>query len=94
MMSRRIRVENVRAVFVHQHAGIVVAVECVAAYMRPPIYNQHLLIALARDPFCEDASSKPRADYQPIEQKCTPIFESPNEDAKGMKVPLSVILSS
>ena len=55
-----------RAVLVDQDPGLVVTIVGIAADMRPPVDQEHLFIALARQPLGNDASRKAGADHQPI----------------------------
>src|ERR1700712_3178869 len=70
--------EDMRAVFVHQHAGAIVAIVRVSADMRPAIDQKHLFITFPGDAFSQHAPSKARSNNQPIKQGChsNPTFDN------------------
>src|SRR4051794_29755362 len=61
-----VRMENVRPVLVDQHAGHIMPVVGVAADMRAPIDEQHLVLALTCQPLGDDTAGEPGADHEPI----------------------------
>ena len=62
----RVRVENVRAVFVDQDARLVVMVVGVARDVVAAVHDEDLLVANARQPFGQDAAGETRPDDQII----------------------------
>src|ERR1700712_947140 len=79
--------EDMRAVFVHQHAGAIVAIVRVSADMRPAIDQKHLFVTFPGDAFSQHAPSKARSNNQPIKQgfHSDPTFdnESGTEDERS-----------
>ncbi len=62
----RVRVENVRAVFVHEHARVVVMVVGVARDVVAAVHDEDLFVANARQPFGQHAARVTRPDDQII----------------------------
>jgi hypothetical protein len=48
-----------RAVLVDQDSSLVATIVGIAADMRPPVDQEHLFVALARQPLGNDAPAKP-----------------------------------
>jgi hypothetical protein len=58
--------EDVRPVAVHEHAMLVVLVECVAGDVPPPVHHQHPQAARGGQPLPHHQPAKPSADDQHV----------------------------
>jgi hypothetical protein len=64
-----VRVKDVRPVLVNEDAGPVISVVSVAADMRTTVDYKHLLVALAGQPFGDDAAGETGAHDQPVKHE-------------------------
>jgi hypothetical protein len=62
----RVRVKDVRAVFVHEHARFIRMIVGVAGYVRPAVDEQDFLARVPREAFSEHAPGVARANNQVI----------------------------
>ena len=61
--------EYMRAVVMDQNSRLIVPIIGIASNMGATIDDQHLFVALARQPFGDDASGKSGADHEPIKHE-------------------------